>query len=115
MLKSPVVPQLTDSSFAAETATGLVAVDFSAEWCPPCRVMEPVVEAIARENASVVRVFQLDSDANPAAAARFGVRSLPTILFFRDGRLVDRVVGSVPRQTLQQRIDQLLAARVGGD
>lgn len=107
MLKTPVVPQLTDSSFAAETAAGLVAVDFSAEWCPPCRVMEPVVEAIARENAAVVRVFQLDSDTNPAAAARFGVRSLPTILFFREGELVDRLVGAVPKATVQQRIDRL--------
>lgn len=101
------IPKLTDSSFVAETATGFVAVEFSAEWCPPCRVMEPIVEEIARDNAPFLRVFQMDSDANPATAARFGVRSLPTTLLFRDGQLADRVVGAVPKATLQQRVERI--------
>jgi thioredoxin 1 len=104
------VPSITDSSFAAEIATGIVAVDFTAEWCPPCRMMEPIVEQVARDYAGRVRVFQMDTDDQPATMVKLGVRGLPTILVFRDGAIVDRIVGAVPATVLRPRIDAILAA-----
>ena len=104
---------ITDSAFAAETApgTGLVAVDFTAEWCPPCRVMAPILETVAAEFAGKLRVFQMDTDANPATMVRLGVRSLPTILVFRDGEIVDRIVSAVPAAKLRERFDRLVPTR----
>ncbi|HEX2188715.1 MAG TPA: thioredoxin [Longimicrobiaceae bacterium] len=98
-----------DASFAqaVDRASGLSVVDFSAGWCPPCRMIEPALEQLAGEYASRVEVMSLDVDANPATAARFGVRSLPTVLFFRDGAVVDRVVGAVPKSALRQRFEAL--------
>src|SRR4051794_29338850 len=94
MISTSTVPALTDASFADAVApgTGLVAVDFGAEWCPPCRMMEPIVESIASEYASKLRVYQLDTDATPATMVKLGVRGLPTMLVFRDGELIDRIV-----------------------
>ena len=106
------VPTVTDATFASEVAPGrgLVAVEFSAAWCAPCRIMAPVVEAVARDYAGRVRVLQMDADASPATAARLGVRSLPTVLVFRDGEHVDRVIGAVPGATLRARLDALAPA-----
>jgi thioredoxin len=103
---------VTDADFAAEVeqAEGLVMVDFWAAWCGPCRAIAPVVSQLAQEYAGRVKVAKLDVDANPQAMMRFGVRSIPSILFFKGGKLVDGVVGAVPRATLQQRIEKLLAA-----
>ena len=103
--------QVTDATFDAEVAAhpGVVMVDFGADWCPPCRLIAPVVEQLAAEYAGRARVATLDVDANPATMARFNVRSLPTLLFFRDGQVVDRVVGAVPRATLEARLTQHLA------
>ena len=107
MSTSLSIPQVTDATFATETATGVVAVDFSADWCAPCRIFTPVVEAAAQAYASRVRVLQVDADANPAPVARYGVRGLPTTLVFRDGQLVDRIVGAVSRQVLFERLDRV--------
>ena len=103
--------RLTDASFDAEIAEqpGLVMVDFGATWCAPCRTIAPVVEQLADEYAGRARVATLDVDANPTTAARFTVRNLPTLLFFRDGQLVDRVVGAVPKTTLAAKLAQHLA------
>ena len=100
------VPAVTDGTFAAEVEQhrGLALVDFGAEWCPPCHVLAPVVESIAELYAGRMKVLGLDVDANPRTSTRFQVRGLPTVLFFKDGVLVDRVVGAVPRSTLEQRI-----------
>ena len=110
MSTSLSIAQVTDATFAAETATGVVAVDFSADWCAPCRIFTPVVEAAAQAYASRVRVLQVDADANPALVARYGVRGLPTTLLFRDGQLVDRVVGAVNKSTLFERIDRVVGS-----
>ena len=100
-----------DASFpdVVDGTRGLSVVDFSAEWCPPCRLIEPALEQLAAEYASRVDVLTMDADDNPATVARFGVRSLPTVLFFRDGTVVDRVVGAVPKTALQQRFEALVA------
>jgi len=105
------LPQVTDADFAArvEQADGLVMVDFTAAWCGPCRILAPILEELAADFAPELSVVALDVDENPGTAARFGVRSMPTLLFFRNGDVVDRSVGAVPRAMLQPRIEALLA------
>ena len=83
-------------------------VDFWAEWCGPCHVIAPTVEEIAKEYEGRVKVAKLDIDANQNTAARFGVRSIPSILFFKNGEHVDTVVGVVPTEHLVQKIEQHL-------
>jgi thioredoxin 1 len=83
-------------------------LDFSAEWCGPCKMMSPVVELIAKEVDGKAIVGKLDIDSNPNTAARFGIRNFPTFLFFKDGKLVDRVIGAVPKSVLDQKVKSLL-------
>lgn len=101
---------VSDDNFQTEIAgaNGLAVVDFWAAWCGPCRMVGPIVEQLADEYQGRVTVGKLDVDANPRTAAQFNVRSIPTILFFKDGKLVDTVVGAVPRQALEQKIQQHL-------
>jgi thioredoxin 1 len=103
------VPILTDATFPAAIApgTGLVAIDFSAEWCAPCRMMAPIIDAVSQQLAGRMRFYQLENDSNPATTAKLGVRSLPTLLIFRDGELVDRIVGAIPRTALEARLAKL--------
>ena len=92
--------EITDQNFAEtiEGATGLTMIDFWAEWCGPCRMVAPIVEALADEYAdNGVTVGKLDVDQNPGVTVRFAVRSIPSVLFFKDGEHVDTVVGAVPR------------------
>lgn len=86
-------------------APGLVLVDLWAQWCPPCRKMGPVIDELARVTDGRVTVGKLDVDQHPAVAERYGVRSIPTLLLFRHGRLVDRRVGAVPLDELQAFLD----------
>ena len=101
---------VNDATFAqaVERASGLSVVDFGAEWCPPCRLITPILESLAAEYRPRVQVMSLDVDTSPLTAARFGVRNLPTVLFFRDGVVVDRIVGAVPRTAFQRKLDELL-------
>lgn len=101
---------VTDDNFQSEIAgaAGLSMVDFWAAWCGPCRMIAPIVEQLADEYAGQVKVGKLDVDANQQTAAQFNVRSIPTILFFKDGKVVDTVVGAVPRPALEQKIKQHL-------
>ena len=84
-------------------------VDFCASWCGPCHMVAPIVEEIAGEYDSRVRVVKLDVDANQDTAMRFGVRSIPSILFFKNGQHVDTAVGVVPKPHLVERIERRLA------
>jgi len=104
------VPSITDAAFASEIAQGVVAVDFTAEWCPPCRMMEPIIEQAARDYAGRIRIVQMDTDDNPATMVKLGVLGLPTLLIFRDGAIVDRITGAVKPTILRQRLDAVLAA-----
>jgi thioredoxin 1 len=101
---------VTDATFAdeIENHSGLAMVDFWATWCGPCQIIAPHVEALATEYASKVKVAKLDVDQSPQTPARFGVRSIPSVLFFKGGQLVDAVVGAVPKSQLVDRIEKHL-------
>jgi thioredoxin 1 len=101
---------VTDENFASEIegADGLSMVDFWAAWCGPCRMVAPIVEQIATEYEGQIKVGKLDVDANQRTAVRFNVRSIPSILFFKDGQLVDTVVGAVPKPILERKVKELL-------
>jgi thioredoxin 1 len=100
--------EVLDDTFATdiEGHQGLAVVDFWATWCAPCRMIAPMVEQLAIDYAGKVRVAKLDVDNNQKTAARFNVRSIPTILFFKDGKLVDQVVGAVARPALEAKFKE---------
>jgi len=111
MADSQNVLEITDANFESEVAGKgeLTMVDFWATWCGPCRIVAPVIEQLADEYAEKgLRVGKLDVDANPQTAMKFGVRSIPTILFFKDGEVVDRLVGAMPKPHFEERIAQHL-------
>ena len=98
--------QVTDANFAneVEQQKGLVVVDFWATWCGPCRMVAPVMEQIAGQYAGKVKVTKMDVDANQKTAMRFNVRSIPSILFFKDGAHVDTLVGAYPKPVFDEKI-----------
>ena len=101
---------LTDANFEAQVkAQPLVLVDFWAEWCGPCRMVAPVLEELAGEYKGRLAVGKVNVDENRQIAARFGIRSIPTLLFLRDGVRVDQIVGAHPKSTIKGKIDQLLS------
>jgi thioredoxin 1 len=89
----------------AETQ-GLVVVDFWAEWCGPCRAIAPVLEELVEASEGRITLLKVNVDESPALAARYEIRSIPTLLFFREGAVVDRVVGAVPRAVLQDVVNR---------
>jgi thioredoxin 1 len=106
------ISHLTDSDFGAEVeqSQGLVLVDFWAEWCGPCRAIAPILEQLATGYAGRVRIAKVDVDGNQATTMRFNVRSIPALLFFKDGKHVDTVIGLTQKSALEARIDKHLAA-----
>jgi len=101
---------VTDASFASEVeqAPGVVLVDFWATWCGPCLMIAPTLEQLAVEYAGKAKIAKLDVDENQRTAMRFGVRSIPSILFFKDGKHVDTQVGVVPKAVLEEKIKKHL-------
>lgn len=99
---------ITDDNFATEIESndGLVMVDFWAAWCGPCRMVAPIVEQLAGEYEGKLKVGKLDVDSNQRTAARFNIRSIPSILFFKGGKHVDTVVGAVPKPALERKIQE---------
>lgn len=93
--------EITNSNF-------LVVVDFWAEWCAPCRMMAPILEEIKREYEGKIKVGKLNVDENSTIAGQYHIMGIPTLLFFRSGKLVDKIVGIVPRKTLDDKIEKLL-------
>jgi thioredoxin 1 len=110
----PELVHFTDQNFEAEVlkSTEPVLVDFWAEWCAPCRMVAPVIEQINLEYAGAVKVGKLDVDASPVISAQLGVMSIPTIILFKDGVAIQRMVGFQPKPSLKGKIDSALAATV---
>jgi thioredoxin 1 len=96
---------VTDQSFETEIEkhSGLAVVDFWATWCGPCRMISPILDQLAVEYAGKAKVAKVDVDANMRTATRFNVRSIPMVLFFKDGKVVDQVIGAVPRPVLEEK------------
>lgn len=103
--------QVSDGSWDAQVmkAPGLVMVDFWAVWCGPCQMVAPIIEELATEYAGKVKVMKLNTDENPEVAGRYQVMSIPTILFFKNGQPVEKLVGARPKRQFKEIIDSLLA------
>ena len=106
------VVHLTEQTFdeALAAAEGVWMVDFWASWCGPCRAIAPVLEELAKASNGGVTLAKVNVDEQPALAARYGIRSIPTVLFVKDGKVVDQVIGAVPRAHVQAKITQLAGA-----
>jgi thioredoxin 1 len=103
------VIEVNDNNVEAALASSVpVLVDFTATWCAPCRAIAPHVEAIAAKYGDRVRVGKCDTDGNPALSARFDIRSLPTLLVFKDGQVVGQIVGAVPRARIEALVKRAL-------
>ena len=107
------IPTIDLPAFAAlAKLPGITMIDFTARWCGPCKVMEPVLAALATEYAGRVRLAAVDVNDEPVLAEQYGVRSMPTLVVLRDGREVGRVIGSRPRAFVAGVIDRALAGDV---
>lgn len=103
--------KVDDSTWDAQVtkAPGLVMVDFWAVWCGPCQMVAPIVEELAAEYGDKLKVLKLNTDENPEIAGRYQVMSIPTIIFFRGGQAVDKMIGARPKRQFKEVIDSLLA------
>ena len=102
---------VTDDSFSTEVlqSKGIKVVDFWAEWCGPCKALAPTLDALADEYGPRIEIQKLNVDENSRTAAQYEIRGIPTLLIFRDGEIVDRITGNVPRDVLKKSIDAALA------
>ena len=103
-----MVAEVTDSSFQSDVLKSQepVLVDFWAPWCGPCRMIAPMVEELAAENRGSIKVTKINIDDNPEAAQNYGVSSIPTLMIFKAGEVVERMVGVQPKSRLQQALDE---------
>ncbi|MYK39718.1 MAG: thioredoxin [Gemmatimonadetes bacterium] len=109
MVSEPIV--LTDDNFSAEVinASRPVLVDFWATWCGPCRMIAPIVQELSSEYEGRAKVGKLDVDAAQKTAAEFGIRSIPTLLIFKEGKVADQIIGAVPKGQITEKLEAALA------
>jgi thioredoxin 1 len=100
------IVHVTDQNFSKETAEGLVLADFWAPWCGPCKMIAPVLEEIDDEMSEKVQIVKLDVDENQETAGKYGVMSIPTLLLFKDGNVVDQVIGFQPKEAMVELIEK---------
>ena len=103
-----MVKELTDATFANETASGVVVVDCWAAWCGPCKKLSPIVDKVAEDYEGKAVFTKLDVDENPEVCEQQGIMSIPTLLFFKNGQLVDKSVGFIDDSKLKEKVDALL-------
>jgi thioredoxin 1 len=110
MANSKNVYEATDSNFPTDVAAaaGLTMIDFWAEWCGPCRMLGPTIEEVADEYAGKVKVFKMNVDNNQETPAKFHIRGIPTVIFFKNGQPVDQLVGNQPKDVIIQTIQKHL-------
>jgi len=101
--------ELTGANFEATLAEGVSIVDFWAPWCGPCRMIAPVIEELAEDYEGKANVCKVNTDEEQDIAVKFGIRSIPTIMFFKNGEMVDQIVGAQSKQALASKLDALLA------
>ena len=104
------VQQITDTNFDKEVLKSkkLVLVDFWAAWCGPCKMVAPVIDEIADEYKDAVKVVKVNTDENPSTAASYGIRSIPTLLIFNEGHIIDTIIGAIPKSTVVNRIQECI-------
>jgi thioredoxin 1 len=107
---SDAVKSVTADSFDKEVleSPNLALVDFWATWCGPCKIIAPVIEELSKEYEGTVTFAKVNTDENPDLASKYGIRGIPTLMFFKDGKVLDQVVGAVPKGQLKSKIDSLL-------
>ena len=102
--------ELTTDNFDATISDGVSLIDFWAEWCGPCKMIAPAVHDLAVEYDGKLNVAKLDVDNSPNIAMKYGVRSIPALIFFKDGQPVDQIIGAVPKGALKKKIDAVLGS-----
>ena len=105
---------ITDDNFEKEVleSSEPVLIDFWAVWCGPCRMIAPIVEEMAGEYVGKAKIGKLDVDSNPMVASKYGIRSIPTVLIFKDGKVVEQIVGAVAKQKLVSALESQIGATV---
>lgn len=104
------IKELNDESFNSEVVTqkGIVLIDFWAPWCGPCKMLSPIVERISQKYIDRIKVFKINTDEAPAITQQYHIRSIPTLLFFKDGEVIDTIVGAVPEDEIKEKLDKIL-------
>ncbi|EOB9241316.1 thioredoxin [Staphylococcus aureus] len=102
------IVKVTDADFDSKVESGVQLVDFWATWCGPCKMIAPVLEELAADYEGKADILKLDVDENPSTAAKYGVMSIPTLIVFKDGQPVDKVVGFQPKENLAEVLDKHL-------
>jgi len=108
MAHSDLIKQFNDDNFDKGIASGIVLVDFYADWCGPCRMLAPIVEELAQEMSGKIVVAKVDTDQSVNVAARFEVTSIPTLILFKNGQIIKRVVGLKDLDALRKMVSEVL-------